>query len=173
MLKIDPLGPHVPNHSISYRVFFIRYKHKFLRNLYSNKEIAESPQIFTLEKYYETYQMIIKIWVGLLSLTSNVHTQGDFFDVNVRNFLDEKYQDITINELRSKIDKIEIRNLIKETVGSQKIPKFNLKIYAFVYDSLIDFPTSSDIMFDTITTKTFFKNVQKIIKVMVHLHHLQ
>ena len=155
MLKIDLLCPHIPNHSMSYGDLFIRYEHKFSRNIYSNKEIAESPQICTLEKYYETYQKFINICIGLLSLTSNVHTQGDFADANVRNILDEKYRDTTIDQLRSKIDKIETRNLIKETVSSRKIPKFNLKIYVFVYDSLIDFPTSADITFDTITTNIF------------------
>ena len=131
-LKIVPLIPHIPNHSMSYGYFFIRYEHKILRNIYSNKEIADSPQIFTLEKYYETYKKFVKICVGFLSLTSKVHTQGDFFNATVTNFLNEKHPDITIHEFRSKID---------------KIPKFNQKIYAFVYDSLTDFPTSSDIRF--------------------------
>ena len=44
-------------------------------------------------------------------------------------------------------------------------------MYAFVYDSLIDFPTSSDNTFDTITTKNVFKNVHKMTKVKVHLYH--
>ena len=38
-------------------------------------------------------------------------------------------------------------------------------------DSLIDFPTSLDITFDTITTNNFLKDVYKMIKVKVHLHH--
>ena len=146
----------LPNHSMSYSDFFIRLERKFLRNICSNTEIAESPQICTLEKYYETYKKFVKICVGLLLLTSNkVHSnQGDLFDANVRDFLDEKHPDIKIDELRSKIDKAELKSLIKETVW--KILNFNLKLYAFVYDSLIDFPASSDITFDTITTNNFF-----------------
>ena len=85
--------------------------------------------------------------------------------------LDEKHPDTAIDEIRSKIDKIQIKNLIKEAVGSKKIPNVNLKLYAFVYDSLIDFPASSDITFDTITTNNFFKNVHKMIKVKVHIRH--
>ena len=69
----------------------------FLLDRNTDKEIAESPQICTLESYYETYKKFIKICVGLLLLTSNVHTQGGFFDGNVRNFLDEKHLDTTIN----------------------------------------------------------------------------
>ena len=69
-----------------------------------------------------------------MSLTSNkVHSnQGDIFDANVRDFLDEKHPDIKIDELRSKIDKAELKSLIKETVW--KILNFNLKLYVFVYD---------------------------------------
>ena len=134
LLKIDPLDPHVPNHSMSYGDFFIRYEHKFLRSIYSNKETAESPQMCNLEKYYEAYQKLVKICVGQLPLTSNyVHSnQGDLFDANVRDFLDEKHPDIKIDELRSKIDKAELKSLIKETVW--KILNFNLKLYVFVYD---------------------------------------
>ena len=99
LLKIEPLGPHVPNHLMSHCDFFIRHKHKFLRNIYSNKEIAESPQMCTLiVNYYETCQKFVKICVGLWSLTSsNVHSnQGDVFETNVRDFLDEKHPDITL-----------------------------------------------------------------------------
>ena len=57
-----------------------------------------------------------------MNLTSNnVHSnQGNLFDANFRGFLNEKHSDITIDELRSKIDEIEIKNLIKETDGLQK-----------------------------------------------------
>ena len=57
-----------------------------------------------------------------MNLTSNnVHSnQRNLFDANVRGFLNEKHSDITIDELRSKIDEIEIKNLIKETDGLQK-----------------------------------------------------
>ena len=107
-----------------------------------------------------------------MSLTSNnvYSNHRDLFDANVRDFLDEKQADITTDELRSKIEKIEIKNLIKETVGLQKIPNFNLNLYVFVYNSLIGFPASSDITFDTITTNSFLENVHKMIKVKVHLH---
>ena len=37
LLKVDPLSPHVPNHSMSDGDFFIRYEHKFLRNIDTKK----------------------------------------------------------------------------------------------------------------------------------------
>ena len=49
------------------------------------------------------------------------------------------------------------------------LPKFNLKIYAFIYDMLVDFlPTD---IYDTITTNKFFINVHQMIKAKIHLHH--
>ena len=45
-----------------------------------------------------------------------------------------------------------------------------MKLYAFVYDKLVEFP-ESDIAYDTITTKNFFRNVYHMIKFKMHLHH--
>ena len=52
----------------------------------------------------------------------------------------------------------------------KKVPKFNLKIYAFVYDELVNYP-KSDIQYETFTTKKFFIHVHRLIKMKVHLHH--
>ena len=62
-----------------------------------------------------------------------------------------------------------MKNIVKKTYGN-KIPKFNLKLCAFVYDAMIDFP-ESNFMHDTITTANFFRNVHRLIKVKIHLHH--
>ena len=52
LLKTFSLGYDVPNSEMSYANFFIRYEHKFLRNIYSDSEIAESLYICTLQNYY-------------------------------------------------------------------------------------------------------------------------
>ena len=62
LLKIDPLGYDVPSPAMSYSDFFIRSEHKFLRNICLGKEIKHSPQICTLQSYYETYQKFIKVF---------------------------------------------------------------------------------------------------------------
>ena len=77
LLKIDPLGYDVPNSKMSYSDFFIRYEHKFLRNIYSDSEIAESPQICTLRNYYVVYQKFIKISISLLALLGGTHVTKD------------------------------------------------------------------------------------------------
>ena len=155
---------------MSYGDFFIRFEHKFLRNIYSDEEIQQSPQIYTLEKHYEKYQKFIKICISLLySFGSNMNQDEDQFDLDLKDFLQEKYPETDPEELKSKIDDAEIKNIIKKPNGN-KIPKFNLKSYAFVYDAMIDFP-EPNFMYDTITTANFFRNLHCLIKVKIHLHH--
>ena len=67
--------------------------------------------------------------------------------------------------MRKTIEEVEIKNLVKTT-----IPKFDPQLYALVYDKLIDFP-ESDFVFDTITTDNYFRNIHRMLKVKVHLHH--
>ena len=55
-LKTDPVGPDVPNNNMSYGNFFIRYEHMFLRNIYSQEQLASSLQIKTLKDYYLTFK---------------------------------------------------------------------------------------------------------------------
>ena len=168
-LKTDPLGCDVPNSEMSYGNFFIRYEHKFLRNIYSDSEIAELPQICTLQNHYVAYQKFIGICISLLTILGSHTSNEDNFDTDLKDFLQEKYPEI--EELREKIENAEIKNIIKST-NRNKIPRFNLKLYAFIYDSIIEFPTSS-FMYDTIATNDFFRNVHPLIKIKVHLHHSQ
>ena len=52
----------------------------------------------------------------------------------------------------------------------KNVPKFNLKVYAYVYDKLICFPRS-DIEHETITTNKFFTNVNRLIRGKFHLNY--
>ena len=75
-----------------------------------------------------------------------------------------------ISEIKNTINKTEIRNALSTMHGN--VPKFNLKIFAYVYDALVCFP-KSDINYETITTKKFFTNVLRLIRDKSHLHHSQ
>ena len=50
------------------------------------------------------------------------------------------------------------------------VSKFNLKVYAYVYNQLFDFPPS-EISYEVITTNNFFSNVNRLIRGKCHLHH--
>ena len=76
--------------------------------------------------------------------------------------MQEKYPETDLEELRKKTDRVEKNNIIRSTNDS-KIARFDLKLYAFVYDAMIDFPPSNFI-YDTITTNNFLRNVHRLIK---------
>ena len=44
-LKIEATNHNMPNPKMSYGDFFIRFEHKFLRNIYPDDKIQQSPQI--------------------------------------------------------------------------------------------------------------------------------
>ena len=86
-----------------------------MRNIYSDEEIQQSPQISTLEKYYETYQKFIKICINLWSIFgSNMNQDEDQFDLDLKEFLQQKYPEADLEELKSKIDDVEIKNKVKK-----------------------------------------------------------
>ena len=87
------------------------------------------------------------------------------FDFETKLFIENERSGLTLDDLRKMIEEVEIKNLVKTT-----IPKFDPQLYALVYDKLIDFP-ESDFVFDTITTDNFFRNIHRMLKVKVHLHH--
>ena len=137
---------------------------------YSVEELKESTQINTLESYYKSYQKFISICIGVLSIFGTNSNIDDDINSDLKEFLNEKFPEIdNINKLKSNIEAVEIKNLIKST-GANKIPRFNLKLYGFIYDSLIDF-LKSKFNYETITTDNFFRNVHRLIKVKIHLHH--
>ena len=85
-----------------------------MRNIYSDEEIQQSPQISTLEKYYETYRKFIKICINLWSIFgSNMNQDEDQFDLDLKEFLQQKYPETDLEELKSKIDDVEIKNKVK------------------------------------------------------------
>ena len=68
-----------------------------MRNIYSDEEIQQSPQICILEKYYEAYQNFIKIFISLLSIFGpNMNQDEDQFDLDLKDFLQEKYPEIDL-----------------------------------------------------------------------------
>ena len=89
---------------------------------------------------------------------------------DLKEFLEEKFPEIDdIDKRKSNIELVEMKNYIK-SAGANKIPRFNLKLYAFVYNLSIDF-AKSKFNNETITTNKFFGNVHRYIKVKIHLHH--
>ena len=67
--------------------------------------------------------------MGFLSMFNN-YNKNDEIDTEVSEFIEENYIDDSIDELKNRIMQTEIKNALKSSYG--KVPKFDLKIYAFV-----------------------------------------
>ena len=133
---------------MSFGDFVIRYKHKFLRNIYTEKEINDSYQIKDLESYYEIFEKYIEICIGLLALLNNMQ-RNNFINFSTEEFVEDILAGEDIDEIKNTINKTEIKNL-----NVFNVPKFNLKVYAFVYDELTNF-SASDIKYKQLRKTNF------------------
>ena len=133
---------------MSFGDFVIRYKHKFLRNIYTEKEINDSYQIKDLESYYEIFEKYIEICIGLLALLNNIQ-RNNFINFSTEEFVEDILAGEDIDEIKNTINKTEIKNL-----NVFNVPKFNLKVYAFVYDELTNF-SASDIKYKQLRKTNF------------------
>ena len=70
-----------------------------------------------------------------------------------------------IEEIKNTINKTEIKN-----VNVFNVPKFNLKVYAFVYDELLKFSRKWYRIWNNYDKKDFI-NVHRLIRGKFHLHH--
>ena len=98
----------------------------------------------------------------------NDFNRSDFINSATEEFVEDKFAGGEISEIKNTINKSEIKNALSATHGN--FPKFNLKIYAYVYDELACFPRS-DIDYETIKTNKLFTNVHRLIRGKFYLHH--
>ena len=166
-LRVEPTSSETSEDEVTFGDFIVRFEHKFIKNIYTYEQIKDSHHLETLEKYYEVYQKFVAISIGLLSMFNN-YNKNDEINTEVSTFVEENYADDSIDELKNRIMQTEIKNALKSSYG--KVPKFNLKIDAFVYNLLVHFPVT-DMQYETFTADSFFINVHRLIKMKVHLHH--
>ena len=166
-LRVEPTSFETPDDEIIFSDFIIRFEHKFIRNIYTNEQIKDLHHLESIEKYYKIYGKFVAISIGLLSMFNN-YNKNDEINTEVSTFVEENYADDSIDELKNRIMQTEIKNALKSSYG--KVPKFNLKIDAFVYNLLVHFPVA-DMQYETFTADSFFINVHRLIKMKVHLHH--
>ena len=139
-LRVEPTSYLTNDEEMTYGNFITRYEHKFIRNIYMLNQIEESHHLKTIENYYEIYQKFVSISIGLLSMFNN-YNKNDNINSEVSELIEENFAyDSTIDELKNRIMQTEIKNALSSSAG--RVPKFNLKIYAFVYDMLVYFPSS-------------------------------
>ena len=151
-MKLEPTNYMMPDNKVTFVDFIIRYEHKFLRNIYTTKQIEQSDHIKNLESYYEIFKDYIMICIGLIALLNNFN-RDDFINLPTKEFVEERFAGDDIRDIKNTINQTEIKNAFLMTRGN--VFKFNLKIYAYVYEQLLIFPPS-EIEYETITTNNFF-----------------
>ena len=52
-MKLEPTNYLTPDCGMTYGDYVIRYEQKVLRNIYTEKQIAQSDHIINLQNYYE------------------------------------------------------------------------------------------------------------------------
>ena len=166
-MKLETTNYLTADCQLAFGDFIICYEHKFLKNIYTAEQISQSDHIPNLQNCYEVFKEYIQICIGLLALL-NSYDRHTFIIDATEEFVEERFPDETLREIKNTINKTEIKNALIQSRGS--VFKFNLKVYAYVYDELLILPTN-DIQHDTITTDNFFIHVHRLIKGKVHLHH--
>ena len=163
-LDVMPTNVKTSDSEMTYGDFYIRQEHKFLRNIYSYSELGGYEQIKTLANYHDTSQKLVDICICL----QNVWTVRNFDDFSTltKNFVREEcHNNFTISDLRDNINEIEIKGLTRS-----KIPHRLLKVIAYTYQNLISFPIHK-FEFETVCSAHFFRNLCRLLKVKIHLHH--
>ena len=152
------------NTEITYGDFIVRYEYKFLRNILKEEDLFG--QIENLQAYYDFFKNFINVCIGLLSfLNAN---RREILNEAVEEFIQDEFSDMTVHEIKNFIQKTDIKNALSQSKG--EVYKFNLKLYAFVYDTLSFLP-KTDFEYDTVTSDRFFVHVHRLIKGKNHLHH--
>ena len=118
-MKLEPTNYLTPDSEITYGDYVIRYEHKFLRNIYTEKQIVQSDHIMNLQNYYDIFNNYIQICIGLLALLNSCDWEN-FLNELTEEFAEERFSDESILEIKNTISKTEIKNALSK-VGDQFI----------------------------------------------------
>ena len=163
-LEANPTNPQ--NEKMSYGDFIIKKEHMFLRNIFSKEELLKSSSINTFESFHKHFIEFLEIVVFLEEAINSSLQFSDCSYPNLIRFIDKHFNEFdSFQQIKRDIETVEIKGYV-----NSKISKFNLQLYAFVYDKVMKFPFSK-FEFETVTTTNLFQSVHRIINAKIHLHH--
>ena len=110
-LKVEPTNYQTPDDEMTFGDFIICYEHTFLRNIYTKEQINYSSDIKDLQSYYETFQKFIHISIVLISMLNHYNT-NDTVNYEVQEFIQDIFNDDSINDIKNHIMKTEIKNTL-------------------------------------------------------------
>ena len=154
------------NKKMSYGDFIIKKEHMFLRNIFSKEELSKSSSINTFESFHKHFIEFLEI---VKFLEEGINSSLQFSDCSYPNlirFIEKHFSEFdSFEHIKQDIETVQIKGYL-----NSKIPKFNLQLYAFVYDKVMKFPFSQ-FEYETVTTTHLFISVHRIINAKIHLHH--
>ena len=154
------------NEKMSYGDFIIKKEHMFLRNIFSEEELLKSSSIATFESFHKHFIEFLEIVVFLEEEIKSSRLFSDCSYVNLKRFIEKHFSEFdSFKHIKQDIETVQIKGY-----SNSKIPKFNLQLYAFVYDKVMKFPFSK-FEYETVTTTNLFTSVHRIINAKIHLHH--
>ena len=154
------------NEKLSYGDFVIKKEHMFLRNIFSEEELLKSSSIATFESFHKHFIEFLEIVVFLEEEIKSSRLFSDCSYVNLKRFIEKHFSEFnSFKNIKHDIETVQIKGYF-----NSKIPKFNLQLYAFVYDKVMKFPFSK-FEYETVTTTNLFTSVHRIINAKIHLHH--
>ena len=166
-IRVAPTSPNKPNSEMTCGDYIVRYEYKFIRNIYTQEQLEWSDDLKSLEAYYEAFENFIQFSIEIYRLLSNYNMRLKDTLIDVRAFIETNFADCDFECIKNKIMQTDIKHTLS-TCG-KSIPKFRLKIYAYLYDELICFPPQS--VYDVLVTKKFFQHVHNQITMKTNLHH--
>ena len=154
------------NEKMSYGDFIIKKEHMFLRNIFSEEELLKSSSIATFESFHKHFIEFLEIVVFLEEEIKSSQLFSDCSYLNLKRFIEKHFNEFdSFKHIKQDIETVQIKGY-----SNSKIPKFNLQLYAFVYDKVMKFPFSK-FEYETVTTTNLFTSVHRIINAKIHLHH--
>ena len=102
-MKLEPTNHKTPNDEMTFGDFIIRYEHKFLRNIYTIKQIEEFDHMKNLESCNEIIKDYIMICIGLLALLKNFN-RHDFINLVTEEFVKERFAGDEIQDIKNAIN---------------------------------------------------------------------
>ena len=163
-LEANPTSPE--NEKMSYGDFIIKKEHMFLRNIFSKEELLKSSPISTFESFHKHFIEFLEMAVFLEEGINSSLQFSDCSYPNLIRFIEKHFNEFDcFDHIKENIETFEIKGY-----NNSKIPKFNLQLYAFVYDKIMKFPFSK-FECETVTTTNFFVSVHRIVTTKIHLHH--
>ena len=81
-LHINPTTPNAPKEKMSYSDFIIKKEHKFLRHIFSKKELESSNAIKNIESFHEHFCKFLQIVVYAQEC---INSMKDFSNVSMMN----------------------------------------------------------------------------------------